>query len=417
MVTVHTLRDTPQQPHLDFYLDSAACGKFAPSESHEAAVQDLPPSEQDRMNRLGLKRCNNCWCFQRAHKSQPDEAIKGWLHYDWLPEEKDVNLDHFGQDHFSEQLLDGLGIPGSDHSDVFEIGCVLYERFSKEDVPVPSKRLIPPENYETIIKCFEAFYNRLFNDPQMQGLFAIGEDGFGRDLGFKEHGRRLGLFCLWRMCGDKEYVNYRSKPKAECPYQVDLYHKLAPGHIGAKKAGGLPYHDRFAFTVKQSRRWLGHQWCAFKENASEAICKAVVSWLASIIDLYGPFVDCDAPLQEPMSRCPFSGLVVSSGQASVCPFPQASASASASGSASASLFATELTEKQCEGLLIFADGAIAAGQYQMAAEAAERVVEFRNARSAYPEAGFSTAIDTKIKETYAKLGRPIPALKRMILVD
>lgn len=44
----------------------------------------------------------------------------------------------------------------------------------------------------------------------------------------------------------------------------------------------------------------------------------------------------------------------------------------------------------------------------MAAIALQRVVEFRNARSAYPE--FSTSIDTKIKETYAKLGHPVPAL-------
>merc|ERR1719230_2061670 len=168
------------------------------------------------------------------------------------------------------------------------------------------------------------------------------------DLGYKEHGRRPGLFCLWRICGDKEYMKSRSSATAKCPYQMNLYHKLAPGHGNAKRNGGIKVGDRFAFTVTQSRRWLGHQWCAWRENASEDLCKAVVSWLASIIDLYGPFCD-DSLMDEKEAlrrakewsramaeeeaaipsastlRCPFSGARgAASGH---CPFSGAAAAA------------------------------------------------------------------------------------------
>jgi len=133
-------------------------------------------------------------------------------------------------------------------------------------------------------------------------------------------------------------MNYRSCATAKCPYQMDLYHKLAPSHGGAKIAGGIKIGERSAFTLTQSRRWLGHQWCAFRENAPEDLCKAVVSWLASLIDLYGPFCD-DGLMSEEEAlkratewsramaeeeaaipngstlRCPFSGAVAAAGSA------------------------------------------------------------------------------------------------------
>jgi len=245
------------------------------------------------------------------------------------------------------QRLDRFKVPPYNDVDVFAIGSILYEEFSKENVPVPSPRLIQPRNREAFIGCFEEFYKRLFNDAQMEVLFAVGEPGFGRDLGYREHGRRLGLFCLWRMCGDKEYVKYRSCATAKCPHQMALYHKLGPSHQGAKNTGGIKIGTRSAFTILQSRRWLGHQWCAFRENAPEELCKAVVSWLASIVDLYGPF--CDDGLMEEeealkratawsramaeeeaalaslnMRTCPFSGAA--SGRA--CPFSGSTASSS-----------------------------------------------------------------------------------------
>jgi hypothetical protein len=247
------------------------------------------------MNRSGLNRCLNCWLFRRDHIKHADEKVKGWLHKKWRPGDNEISIGHFSLDILDR--LDRFKIPSDNHSDVLEIGDILYDEFSKEgDIPVPSHRLIRPGDQEAFVRCFEAFYKRLFNDAQMKVLFAKGETGFGRDLGYREHGRRLGLFCLWRICGDKEYMNYRCSATAKCPYQMDVYHKLAPSHGGAKKAGGIKIGDRSAFTITQSRRWLGHQWCAFRENASEDLCKAVVSWLASLIDLYGPF--CDDSLMD-----------------------------------------------------------------------------------------------------------------------
>jgi len=135
-----------------------------------------------------------------------------------------------------------------------------------------------------------------------------------------------------------------------------LYHKLAPGHGNAKRNGGIKVGDRFAFTVTQSRRWLGHQWCAWRENASEDLCKAMVSWLASIIDLYGPFADDSMMAEEealkratewslavaaeeetkPRNKraCPFSGAA---GNSAACPF---------SGAADGSAGQTQLPEIQ-----------------------------------------------------------------------
>jgi len=232
--------------------------------------------------------------FRCDHNQHADANVKGWLHKDWCPEDCEIDVSHFSLDVF--QRLDRFKVPPYNDVDVFAIGSILYEEFSKENIPVPSPRLIHPENREAFIGCFEEFYNRLFNDAQMEVLFAVGEPGFGRDLGYREHGRRLGLFCLWRMCGDKEYVKYRSCATAKCPHQMALYHKLGPSHQGAKIAGGIRIGTRSAFTILQSRRWLGHQWCAFRENAPVELCKAVVSWLASIVDLYGPF--CDDGLME-----------------------------------------------------------------------------------------------------------------------
>jgi len=276
-------------------VDLAACGEFKPHPAHEAALRELPHHIQVRMNRSGLNRCLNCWLFRRDHKKHADAKVKGWLHKKWHPEDNEISMGHFSL--VALDRLDRFKIPSDNHSDVFEIGSILYDEFSKkDDIPVPSHRLIPPKDREAFVECFEAFYKRLFNDAQMKVLFAIDETGFGRDLGYREHGRRLGLFCLWRICGDKEYMNYRCRATAKCPYQMDVYHKLGPSHGGAKKAGGIKIGERSAFTITQSRRWLGHQWCAFRENASEDLCKAVVSWLASLIDLYGPF--CDDSLMD-----------------------------------------------------------------------------------------------------------------------
>jgi hypothetical protein len=280
------------------------------------------------------------------HNPCADANVKGWLHKDWYPEDCAIDVSHFSQDIFHR--LDHFKVPAYNDIDVFAIGSILYEEFSKENIPVPSPRFIFPGSREAFIGCFEQFYNRLFNDAQMEVLFAAGEPGFGRDLGYKEHGRRLGLFCLWRMCGDKEYVKYRSCATAKCPHQFALYHKLGPSHQGAKITNGVKIGTSPAFTIAQSRRWLGHQWCAFRENAPVELCKAVVSWLASIVDLYGPFCDddlmeedqalkrataCSRAMAEEeaamaslsMRSCPFSGATT----VRACPFSGATSSSSA----------------------------------------------------------------------------------------
>mmetsp|Transcript_8595 Transcript_8595/g.15236 ORF Transcript_8595/g.15236 Transcript_8595/m.15236 type:complete len:424 (-) Transcript_8595:499-1770(-) len=329
----------------DQYVDPAACGEFQAHPSHEKAMSAFLHHVQLCMKQEGLLRCEHCWLLKKAHKQHVDEHTKGWLHKDWHPENQAIDVSHFTLDIFNK--LNRFQIPTYNQSDVFEIGSILYNKFSKQDIPVPSHRLAHPGDRDTFINCFEAFYKRLFSDVQMKVMFAAGEDGYGMDLGYKEHGRRLGLFCLWRICGDKEYMKSRSSATAKCPYQMNLYHKLAPGHGNAKRNGGIKVGDRFAFTVTQSRRWLGHQWCAWRENASEDLCKAVVSWLASIIDLYGPFADDSMMAEEEALKralelslaveaeeaakprndrwnkrtCPFSGAMAANSAA--CPFSDA----------------------------------------------------------------------------------------------
>jgi len=320
----------PSMRSHDQYVDPAACGEFQAHPAHEKAMRALPQHVQICMKREGIIRCEHCWLPKKAHKQPVDEQTKGWLHKDWYPEDQVIDVGHFNSEVFSK--LDRFQIPTYNQSDVFEIGSILYDQFSKEDIPVPSHRLIHPGNRDAFINCFEAFYERLFSDVQMKVMFAAGEDGYGMDLGYKEHGRRLGLFCLWRICGDDEYRKSRSSATARCPYQMNLYHKLAPGHGNAKRNGGIKVGDRFAFTVTQSRRWLGHQWCAWRENASEDLCKAVVSWLASIIDLYGPFADDNMMAEEEaLKRATEWSLEVAAEQAAkprnsrTCPFSSAAA--------------------------------------------------------------------------------------------
>eukprot|EP00746_Dinoflagellata_sp_MGD_P148395 gnl/MRDRNA2_/MRDRNA2_80610_c0_seq3.p2 gnl/MRDRNA2_/MRDRNA2_80610_c0~~gnl/MRDRNA2_/MRDRNA2_80610_c0_seq3.p2 ORF type:complete len:100 (+),score=23.19 gnl/MRDRNA2_/MRDRNA2_80610_c0_seq3:1-300(+) len=70
--------------------------------------------------------------------------------------------------------------------------------------------------------------------------------------------------------------------------------------------------------------------------------------------------------------------------------------------------AIEFRETRSKELLAFADEAIAAGQLQMASEAAGRAVHYVNALPA----GSCESIDAKIKEIYSQLGRPMPSLHR-----
>jgi hypothetical protein len=69
--------------------------------------------------------------------------------------------------------------------------------------------------------------------------------------------------------------------------------------------------------------------------------------------------------------------------------------------------AMEFREARSKELLAFADEALAAGQQQMAVQAAERVFEYITASSA----GSCTSIETKLRETYATLGRPAPVFQ------
>merc|ERR1712093_679292 len=64
--------------------------------------------------------------------------------------------------------------------------------------------------------------------------------------------------------------------------------------------------------------------------------------------------------------------------------------------------AFEFRETRSKELLAFAGEAIAAGQRQMAIEAAERAADYVNALESCP------AIKSKLEETYSKLGRPVP---------
>jgi len=66
--------------------------------------------------------------------------------------------------------------------------------------------------------------------------------------------------------------------------------------------------------------------------------------------------------------------------------------------------ALEFREMRSKELLSFADEAIAAGQQHLAVEAAERVVDYVTGLAR----GSCTSIETKLRETYATLGRPAP---------
>merc|ERR1719160_1834 len=70
--------------------------------------------------------------------------------------------------------------------------------------------------------------------------------------------------------------------------------------------------------------------------------------------------------------------------------------------------ALEFREVRSKELLSFADEAIAAGQPQMAVEAVERVVDYINGLAA----GSCMSIETKVRETYSKLGRPVPVFQQ-----
>jgi len=70
--------------------------------------------------------------------------------------------------------------------------------------------------------------------------------------------------------------------------------------------------------------------------------------------------------------------------------------------------ALEFREMRSNELLSFADEVIASGQQNMAIEAAERVVEYINALAP----GSCASIETKLVQTFAKLGRPAPVFQQ-----
>jgi truncated hemoglobin YjbI len=137
-----------------------------------------------------------------------------------------------------------------------------------------------------MIDWFGTFYQRMMNDPRMAVLFDTRHEE--ANVSAAEHGKRLSLLLWSRWTDDpSSYI--------EISQSLSPFHRIQKGHQRAKQCPmrSKPLRGR-GFTTGQRDSWLGHLWYAGEKcGVPLEVNDQVVHHLATLIGLYGPFVDTE----------------------------------------------------------------------------------------------------------------------------
>ena len=165
------------------------------------------------------------------------------------------------------------------------IGTDIYE-----DVRRRNHHILPPiqEDLESkigkekMIYWFGHFYKRMMEDPRMAVLFDTSNEE--ANVSAAVHGKRLAL-ALWSRWTDDDSYYKEIGPS--------MFRRLQVGHVRAK---GCPMRSKAlrggGFTTAQRDSWLGHLWLA-GEECQIPMKNRIVRHLATLMGVYGPFVDAD----------------------------------------------------------------------------------------------------------------------------
>ena len=158
-----------------------------------------------------------------------------------------------------------------------------------------SRYILPPSEHELmsniggkdrLLLWFGLFYKRMMEDPRMAVLFDARHEE--TNVSAAQHGRRLALAFWSRWTGDDSYYD-------EVGADADVFQRLQEGHQRAKKCPMRSKKLRGgSFTTAQRDSWLGHLWYAGEECGIQVpVRDGIVQHIATVIDLYGPFVQDD----------------------------------------------------------------------------------------------------------------------------
>ena len=174
-------------------------------------------------------------------------------------------------------------------NDALRKGSEIYDRVQHRHthlLPPPQDVLETEIGKATMLTWFGTFYQRMMTDPRMAVLFDARHQE--ANVSAAEHGKRLALFLWTRWTGDPSYYD------EVCP-SGSAFRRLAEGHQRAKKCPMRSHNLRGAgFTTGQRDSWLGHLWYAGKEcGVPLELNDQIVNHLATLMGLYGPFVDTE----------------------------------------------------------------------------------------------------------------------------
>merc|ERR1712106_291425 len=117
-------------------------------------------------------------------------------------------------------------------------------------------------------------------DPVLKELFDFSDGD--TVVTAEEHGRRFGLFHLWRYAGDSEYIKTRGSPFAT----------LNKVHSRAQKSPlRRDKHRGRGFTIRQVNTWLGHHVTTMEENnVPDDLIQKLMYFHVNNLGFYAPFI-------------------------------------------------------------------------------------------------------------------------------
>lgn len=184
--------------------------------------------------------------------------------------------------------VDGLDLEFTKNGDeALRKGSDIYEHVSRRSnyiLPPSQDELVTKIGKEKLLLWFGTFYKRMMEDPRMAVLFDIRSEE--ANVTAAVHGKRLAL-ALWSRWTDDDSYSKEVGPS--------MFQRLQEGHVRAKRCPMRSKNLRgLGFTTAQRDSWLGHLWYAGEEcKIPGAMKERIVQHLATLMGLYGPFVNSD----------------------------------------------------------------------------------------------------------------------------
>ena len=153
-------------------------------------------------------------------------------------------------------------------------------RYVRTDHRITQEDLETVGGKEGFLRIFGEVYRKFLVDPVLKELF----DTSHADTAViaEEHGRRFGLFHLWRYSDDPEYMQTRGSPLAALNR---VHHRAKSSTLRREE------HRGRGFTTRQVNTWLGHHVCTMEENSvPDRLLQKLMSFHVSNLGFYGPFI-------------------------------------------------------------------------------------------------------------------------------